>query len=95
MLAASASPWFAVSAIFLLMISVLGVLVFIAEYSRDSRGPTLLLVMAVIWLEAGIAYLIGSATLEITSFLMAAIAFLFYLVIHVIARSSTKEDDAQ
>ena len=94
MFASSGSPLVALSVLLLFMISVLGVLIFIAEYSKDPRGRTLLLAMAVIWLEAGIAFLIGTATLEITSFLMAAISIFFYLVIHFLARSSAKEGDA-
>ena len=95
MFAGTGSPLVAVSALLLFMVSVLGALIFIAAYSEDPRGLTLLLTMAVIWLEAGLAFLIGSGMLEITSFLMAAISIFFYLVMHFLARSSAKEGDAQ
>jgi hypothetical protein len=76
-------------------VAVIGVLVFIAVYSKDPRGSTLLLVLAVGWLEAGIVYTVGSGIIDTTSFFMASIAFVFWLMMFVLARSSTTEDDVQ
>jgi hypothetical protein len=84
-----------ISALVLIIVAVIGVLVFIAEYSKDPRGSTLLLLLAVGWLGAGILYTMGSGIIDITSFFMASIAFVFWLMPYLIARSSTKEDDAQ
>ncbi len=95
MLIGSVSPWIAICAVILLLVAVLGALIFITEYSRDPRGRTLILIMAVCWLEAGIAFLIGLGTIEITTFLIAALAFLFWLVMQVLARNTAKEADVQ
>jgi hypothetical protein len=89
------SPMVSISALILMLVAVLGVLVFIAEYSKDPRGSTLLIILAVGWLEAGIVYTMGSGFIDTTSFLMAGIALLFWVMILMIDRSSTKEDDAQ
>lgn len=92
---AASSPWVIVSAIVLMLTAVAGTLIFIAEYSRDPRSSTILLMLVIGWLEAGIAFLIGSATLEITSFLMAAIAFVFWIVMQILAKNNVKEVEVQ
>ncbi|MHA2222699.1 MAG: ABC transporter permease [Candidatus Thorarchaeota archaeon] len=89
------SPMVSISALVLMTVAVMGALLFIAEYSKDPRGSTLLLVLAVGWLEAGIVYTVGSGIIDTTSFFMASIAFVFWLMMYMIARSSTKEDDAR
>lgn len=95
LLSGAISPMVSISALILMIVAVLGALLFIAEYSKDPRGSTLLLVLAVGWLEAGIVYTVGSGIIDTTSFFMASIAFVFWLMTQVIARGSTKEDDAQ
>ncbi len=87
------TPMVMVSAVVLILVAVAGVLVFITEYSRDPRSSSLLLIIAVGWFEAGLAFLIGSGTLEITSFIMAGIAFFFWIAMHMLAKSTDKEED--
>ena len=91
LISATFTPMVSISALVLIIVAIIGVLVFIAEYSKDPRGSTLLLVLAVGWLEAGIVYTMGSGYIDTTSFFMASIAFFLWLMMHVIARSSTKE----
>ena len=95
MLSATPTPWVMISVVVLLLVAVAGVLVFITEYSRDPRGSTLLLIIAVGWLEAAIAFFVGGGGIEITSTIMAAIAFVFWMLMHLLAKNTTKEGDIQ
>ena len=79
-----------ISAMILLFVAVAGVLVFIAEYSRDPRSSNVLLIIAVGWLEAAIAFFIGTGGAEITSVVMATLAFVFWIVMNLLARSTAK-----
>ncbi|MFX1606150.1 MAG: ABC transporter permease [Promethearchaeota archaeon] len=95
MLTITATPWVLVSAIVLILVAVTGVLVFIATYSRDPRGLTILLVMAVGWLVAAIALFVGVGIIELTSIIMAGISFAFWLVLELLRRAASKEGDVQ
>ncbi|MGY5878909.1 MAG: ABC transporter permease [Candidatus Thorarchaeota archaeon] len=87
------TPMAMVSAVILILVAFTGVLIFITELSQDPRGSSLLLIIAVGWLEAGIAFLIGSGTMEPTVFLMSAIAFLFWFTIQFLAKRTMKEGE--
>ncbi len=89
------NPWIIISAIILILISVAGALVFIIEFSRDPRGSTMLLIIAVCWLEAAIAFFVGSGGVEATSLIMSVLAFAFWLVLQLLARNTTKEGEVQ
>lgn len=87
------TPMGMVSILILLLVAVTGILVFVTEYSRDPRGSFLLLIIAVGWLGAGIAFFIGSGLIEFTSIIMSAIAFLFWFAIQFLAKSTMKEGE--
>ncbi len=87
------NPMVIVSILILVLVAITGILVFITEYSRDPRGSSLLLIIAVGWLGAGIAFLIGSGTIEVTSLLMSAIAFLFWIAIQFLTKSTMEEGE--
>lgn len=90
------TPMVMVSAVILLLISVAGVLVFIAEYSKDLRASRLLLVISVGWLEAAIAFYLGTGGgVEVTSIIMAGIAFGFWILMELLGRNPTEEGGDQ
>jgi ABC-type uncharacterized transport system permease subunit len=95
MLGETINSWTTISAVILLLVAVGSVMIFIAEYSSDPRGPTILLIVAIGWLEAAIAFFVGSGGVETTSLLMAIIAFAFLIVLQVLARNTAKEGDVQ
>ena len=95
MLTTTPTPWVMVSVVILLLVAVAGTLVFIAEYSRNPRGSIILLIIAVGWLEAAIAFFVGGGGIELTSIIMATIAFVFYLLMHLLTRNTTKEGGMQ
>jgi hypothetical protein len=95
LLGSTITPWVTISAVVMIMVACGGAIVFIIEYSRDPRGSTMLLVIAIAWLEAAIAYFVGSGGVEFTSLIMAAIAFAFWVVMLVIARNAAKEAELQ
>ncbi len=94
-LATPITPWIVASAVIMILVAVGGVLVFIIEFSRSPRGIDMLLIIAVGWLEAAIAFFVGSGGIEITSLLMAVMAFAFWIVMYVFRKNLIKEDDIQ
>ncbi|MGD9397082.1 MAG: ABC transporter permease [Candidatus Thorarchaeota archaeon] len=95
LLTATPTPWVMVSVVILLLVAVTSVLVFITEYSKDPRGSTILLIIAVGWLEAAIAFFVGGGGIELTSIIMAVIAFAFWLSMHFLGRNTVKEGAEQ
>ncbi|TFG33581.1 ABC transporter permease [Candidatus Thorarchaeota archaeon] len=89
------TPGIIISGLILFLVAVTGVLVFITEYSRDPRSSDLLLIIAVGWLEAAIAFLVGGGGVELTSVIMALLAFIFWVVMNILTKSITKEDEVQ
>jgi ABC-type uncharacterized transport system permease subunit len=84
-----------IAAIILILVAVTGVLVFIADYSGDPRGSTILLIITVGWLEAAIAFFVGGGGVEFTSISMAVIAFVFWLSMRILAKNASEEGDIQ
>jgi len=87
------TPLVMVSVLILVLVAITGILVFVTEYTRDPRGSLLILVIAVGWLEAGIAFYVASGLIEVTSFLMSAIAFLFWIAIKYLTKSTMREGE--
>jgi hypothetical protein len=85
------SPFVYVAAMILIVTAVLGVLLFIAEYSRNPIGSRLLLIIAVGWLLGGGLFSIGAGYLEITSILMGGIALIFWFIIPMLAKRDPEE----
>ena len=84
-----------VGALILIMTSVLGVLLFIAEYSRNPRGLQLLLIIAIGWLVGGGIFSVGVGYLDTTSIMMGAIALVFWFAMSILTKREAKEVDDQ
>ncbi len=89
------SPFIYVAAMILLVTSVLGVLLFIAEYSHNPIGSRLLLIIAVGWLLGGTLFWIGAGYVDITSIMMGGIALLFWITMPILAKRETEEASVQ
>lgn len=89
------SPFVSISAIILLVTAVMGVLLFIAEYSRNPKGPLLLLIIALGWLLGGELFLFGSGYGDITSILMGYIAIVFWFAMFQLTKHETQEASIQ
>ena len=75
--------------------AVLGVLLFIAEYSRDPRGSKLLLIIAISWLLGGSIFSFGIGYLDITSVLMGAISLVFWFAMLILKKRELEEATVQ
>lgn len=91
----SLSPFVSVAALILMATAILGVILFIAEYSRDARGSKLLLIIAIGWLLGGGIFSIGIGYLDITSILMGAIALAFWFAMLILKKRETEEATVQ
>ncbi|TFH08392.1 MAG: hypothetical protein E4H14_06540 [Candidatus Thorarchaeota archaeon] len=89
------SPLVSIAAIVLLVTAVLGVLLFIAEYSRKPQGSLLLLIIALGWLFGGGLFSIGAGYLDITSIMMGAIALVFWIAMAQISKREIEEASIQ
>ncbi|MDH4213829.1 MAG: ABC transporter permease [Candidatus Odinarchaeota archaeon] len=90
---ATVSPWTLISALSLFLVAVASVLVFITQYSRDPRCSPLLLLIAVGWSTAAITFLVGSGGLELTSIIMAVIAFVFWIVMYMLGKNTLRDGE--
>lgn len=87
------TPMVLVSILILVLVALTGILVFVTEFTHDPRGSSLLLIIAVGWLEAGIAFYVGSGTIEVTSLIMSAISFLFWFALNFLAKGTIEEGE--
>ncbi|MFW9769841.1 MAG: ABC transporter permease [Candidatus Thorarchaeota archaeon] len=82
------TPVVAFAAFTLMIVAVTGVLVFIAAYSKNPRGELLLLLTAIGWVIGGVTFYIGSGTLDVTSFLMGGLSFVFWVFMRMLAKTN-------
>ena len=83
------------AALIVIVTAVLGILVFIAAYSKDPRSSQLLLVIAIGWLIGTILWFFGAGVFDITSILMSGIAFAFWIAMRMLAKNSVEEGNYQ
>ncbi|MHA1864706.1 MAG: ABC transporter permease [Candidatus Thorarchaeota archaeon] len=91
----SLSPFVSVAALVLMVTAVLGVLLFIAEYSSSPRGSQLLLIIAIGWLLGGGMFSLGIGYLDLTSVLMGAMALVFWFAMLILKKRETEEAPVQ
>ncbi len=83
------------AALILIVTAVLGILVFIAEYSKDPRGSQLLLTIAIGWLLGTVLWFLGAGVFDLTSLLISGIAFVFWFAMRMLAKNSIVEAEHQ
>jgi hypothetical protein len=88
-------PIVALSAFSMIIVAVIGVLVFIAEYSKSPLSQSLLLITAIGWLFAGVVYVVGSGVIELTSFIVGGLSLLFWIMMRMLAEKFADGGDSQ
>ncbi|MHA1613474.1 MAG: ABC transporter permease [Candidatus Thorarchaeota archaeon] len=95
LISGSLSPITSIAALILILTAVLGVMLFIAEYSRDPRGSKLLLILGIGWLLGGGIFSIGIGYLDITPIMMGVIALVFWFAMLRLKKPETEEVPVQ
>ena len=89
------SIWISSASMLLILVAVLGVLVFIADFSRSYLGPKLVLLIAIGWILAASTFLIGTGLIDLVAFLMGGIAFLIFVIVRILSKGDNTEVSAQ
>jgi ABC-type uncharacterized transport system permease subunit len=89
------SIFISIASMVLLLVAIVGVLVFIADYSGSPLGPRLMLSIAIGWVIAAATFLIGTGLIDLVAFLMGGIAFLLFAIVRLLSQRESPEVIAQ
>ena len=84
-----------IASMVLILVAIVSVLVFIADFSRNPLGPRLMLSIAIGWVIAAATFLIGTGLIDLVAFLMGGIAFLLFAIVRLLSQRESPEVTAQ
>jgi ABC-type uncharacterized transport system permease subunit len=80
------SIFISIASMVLVLVAVVGVLVFIADFSGSPLGPRLMLSIAIGWVIAAATFVIGTGLVDLVAFLMGGIAFLLFAIVRILSQ---------